>query len=653
MRLNFYRCHLIYFVATILICSGVLYGSSASTDDHIPLRYIDALFLAASAMTSTGLNTVNLGSITAYQQSVLFVLMLLGDLSTVSISVVVVRRIFFRKKMKEWVDSHKAARQVVQNIDGESLERRVTRERPNEQPAGSQSSDEDSKPISGRTSSRERKQHAEWLYDRHHRSFGGVTAPWELSVWDKALEGPRRWLKQPPARPGQHHYLSFEPDLDDKGRFRTLTNEEYAELGGVEYRALKLLCWILPSYTAFWVLFVMIILAPYAAGYGPVTNIIRTSQPGNLDPGWWGVFISLSAYTNCGLDPINASMIPFRETWLVLIVTGGAIMAGNTFYPIFLRFYIWLLSKLVPKHSEMHHSLSFLLHHPRRCYLWLFDRKTTWILTAVQIGLILLEWVLYEIFNIHQTAVWALPAGTRAMIGLYSALGTRSSGFYTITVSSFAPALKVFYMIVMYLSVFPLIISLRSSNVYEERSVGLEADEYEKNSTSDKKPKGATPGTHIQNQLAYDLWWIVLSWILISIIEEPYLNTDAPGFTNFSTLFEIISAYGNCGLSLGVPFDSYSFCATWGTLSKLILITVMLRGRHRILPMAIDRSILLPGQGLMEEMDRHYNPKLRDHHKADFEEIREAERGSQAEDPDARQDPEPKEDEDATSEQQA
>lgn len=33
----------------------------------------------------------------------------------------------------------------------------------------------------------------------------------------------------------------------------------------------------------------------------------------------------------------------------------------------------------------------------------------------------------------------------------------------------------------------------------------------------------------------------------------------------------------------------------------------MLRGRHRILPMAIDRAVLLPGQDLMEKLDREYS----------------------------------------------
>lgn len=59
------------------------------------------------------------------------------------------------------------------------------------------------------------------------------------------------------------------------------------------------------------------------------------------------------------------------------------------------------------------------------------------------------------------------------------------------------------------------------------------------------------------------------------------------------------------GISVGVPDNAYSFCGSWHKLSKLILCAVMLRGRHRGLPIAIDRAVLLPDekQDLAEEED--------------------------------------------------
>ncbi|KAK4892956.1 hypothetical protein LTR27_008684 [Elasticomyces elasticus] len=636
-RLNFYRCHLGYFVITILVASGVLYGSSGNGLNDYHLSYTDALTMAASAMTTTGLNPVNLNVLTGYQQSVLFVLMILGDLSTVSISVVVARRYMFRRQMSKYVSKHKAARTVLRQVDEEIGERHARGGRSADQRDSVNSASTGS--SIKRSDSKDRKLAQD--KHRHHQSFGAFPAPWETQIFRKAFGQPAKWARNSQIEPGAHHYLSFEPKLDQKGRLRGLSSEESEELGGVEYRALQSLCWILPTYTAFWIFLSMVILTPYAVAYPPIAETIRTSQPGSLSPGWWGVFISVSSYTNCGLDLLKSSMMPFRNKWLILIVSGGAVAAGNTFYPIFLRIYVWLISEVIPKNSEMYHGLSFLLHHPRRCYLWLFDRKTTWILAGVQLGLILLEWVLFEILNIHQTAVWAIPPDTRTMDGLYQSFGTRSSGFYIVQMSSIAPALKVVYLIIMYLSVSPLIVSLRSTNVYEERSVGLEADLYETNRADKEKSRSEkqnpSAGMHIQNQLAYDLWWIALAWCLITIIEEAQLNDAAGGYNNFTILFEVISAYGNCGLTLGVPYDSFALCGSFHALSKLILITVMLRGRHRILPMALDRSILLPGQEIMLEMDKHYNPGISE--ERDVDEVRREERGGQAEDPKGKQDP--------------
>ena len=57
-RLNFYRVHLSYFIIVIAITSVIFYGEGlANAQGEIGgnnLRYIDALFLCTSAMTTTG-----------------------------------------------------------------------------------------------------------------------------------------------------------------------------------------------------------------------------------------------------------------------------------------------------------------------------------------------------------------------------------------------------------------------------------------------------------------------------------------------------------------------------------------------------------------------------------------------------------------------
>lgn len=59
-------------------------------------------------------------------------------------------------------------------------------------------------------------------------------------------------------------------------------------------------------------------------------------------------------------------------------------------------------------------------------------------------------------------------------------------------------------------------------------------------------------------------------------------------------MFELVSAYGSIGLSIGLPNANYSTCGAFHPVSKLIVCLVMIRGRHRGLPVAIDRAVMLP-----------------------------------------------------------
>ena len=70
-----------------------------------------------------------------------------------------------------------------------------------------------------------------------------------------------------------------------QGRFRSLSEQQQEELRGLEYRAMKVLSWILPAYLIFWVTLSVIILIPYSYRQS-TASVIRESQPGNLNPGW-------------------------------------------------------------------------------------------------------------------------------------------------------------------------------------------------------------------------------------------------------------------------------------------------------------------------------------------------------------------------------
>ena len=139
--------------------------------------------------------------------------------------------------------------------------------------------------------------------------------------------------------------------------------------------------------------------------------------------------------------------------------------------------------------------------------------------------------------------------------------------------------------------------SIRQSNVYEEKSLGVWASGEE-----EEEEPSSYLSHHLRLQLSFDLWFVFLGFFLIAIIEGPRLeNTNEYAFSLFSVLFEIVSAYGTVGLSQGFPGVNTSFSGQFKPLSKLIIIAMQIRGRHRGLPYALDRAILLPSETLHQK----------------------------------------------------
>jgi len=162
----------------------------------------------------------------------------------------------------------------------------------------------------------------------------------------------------------------------------------------------------------------------------------------------------------------------------------------------------------------------------------------------------------------------------------------------------------VLYVVMMYISVYPIAMSVRSTNVYEEQSLGIfhdnKVEEEEEFETSGPRISvwSRYLAMHARRQLAFDMWWLALALFCSCIIERDKLINPANSewFNIFSIIFELVSAYGTVGLSLGIPDQYYSLSGAFNPLTKLIFCLVMIRGRHRGLPAAIDRAVMLPAK---------------------------------------------------------
>lgn len=147
----------------------------------------------------------------------------------------------------------------------------------------------------------------------------------------------------------------------------------------------------------------------------------------------------------------------------------------------------------------------------------------------------------------------------------------------------------------MYISIFPIAISVRRTNVYEEKSLGIYHGG-DDNGEHDEEPAGSLSyvGAHLRRQLSFDLWYIFIGFFILSISEGQRIQNN--DFTMFGVLFEIVSAYGTVGLSLGYTGINASLSSQFSVIGKLVIIAMQIRGRHRGLPYGLDRAVLLPSE---------------------------------------------------------
>jgi Trk-type K+ transport system membrane component len=151
-----------------------------------------------------------------------------------------------------------------------------------------------------------------------------------------------------------------------------------------------------------------------------------------------------------------------------------------------------------------------------------------------------------------------LPPGIEFIDGLFQATAVRSGGFYVVPIPSVRISLQVLYVIMMYISAFPVAITIRNSNVYEERSLGIYSDDPGYDMAGEmgsavgwlkRRLGGATQEAtkryfvqqQLRAQLAHDLWWLVLAVFFIMIIEGGQFQRDPALFSVFNVIFEVVS----------------------------------------------------------------------------------------------------------------
>ncbi|KAJ3727343.1 potassium transporter [Lentinula guzmanii] len=697
---TFFRLHLFAFVFIPLISSIIFWGCNG----RFTISYLDSLFLCYSAMTVTGLSTVNLSSLTVWQQVILYLLMMTGDITMVSWIMVLVRnynsclREYFKRRCEyEYVTKKgiglqdrktfmasisqpmnmKKAREPVpiNNSNNKPVSRKSVEgpafnvihptpattfdfektagnnvhEDPNSDGLFSNKNAIHSSPEAMNaelppdpvTSLSPRPHGVDFAYStsvrrvntfrtttgvpltrrtttiltnrfhdpqfidtsnpKHHYDMG---FPGPVAIARKALKAIspntyrkiERKLTIPYTRTVEGTNVSWlSPSAEivvgrnSDFHVETLSDDLVEQIGGVEYVALRWLSYMVPMYFIGTQLISFILFAPWLHATHEYDDVFE-NQSRIVQKPWFALFQVMGAYTGGGLSLVDEGMVPFQSAYLMVFSLMFVILAGN--------------HALVTKTgSESEQALSFLLDHPRR-----FPSHQTWFLVICLILFSAIEWAAFEVLDIGLEVWTSLSIGPRIVTGLFQGLAARASGFSIISISALAPAVQFLYVVMMYIAV---ALSIRSTNVYEEQSLGVfeaQPEEVEEEPTDfgnlgPRQRVGRYIGWHLHRQLSIDIWWLVWGVFLIAIIErDNLLNDDQKWFDLFRVLFELVSAFGGIGLSLGIPTARFdSFLVTGGTLFTRV------RGRHRGLPVAVDRAVMLPEELMKRNEDAEQN----------------------------------------------
>ncbi|TYS08297.1 TrkH family potassium uptake protein [Bacillus subtilis] len=259
-----------------------------------------------------------------------------------------------------------------------------------------------------------------------------------------------------------------------------------------------------------------------------------------------GFFASVSATTNAGFDITGSSLIPYRHDYFVQFITLLLIIFGAIGFPVLVEVKDFLFSK------------------NRRYPFSLFTKITTTMFGAL---------VLFGSIGIYVLEANHLFAGKSwhdiLFLSLFQSTTTRSGGLATIDISQLSDPTLLFMSALMFIGASPSSVGggIRTTTFALNL---LALFHFARGNKSVKVFKRELHPADLMKSLVVTMMAILLVFgatLILTITEEHSL---------LEILFEVCSAFGTTGLSLGITADLSS-------VGKCVIMIVMFIGRIGIL----------------------------------------------------------------------
>ncbi|KAI8819205.1 cation transport protein-domain-containing protein, partial [Fimicolochytrium jonesii] len=371
------------------------------------------------------------------------------------------------------------------------------------------------------------------------------------------------------------------------------------QVGGVEYRALQSLETLIPAFYFGTQLLVFLFIRTYLHLRPALSARISST----VSPWWFSLFNAVSTFNQVGITLLNDGATSFGNEPVLMAFLCIPLVIGNTGFPVMLRVLIWALERFAEWRGDANRArvYRYLLKYPRRCFTNLFDHRQTLFLVCTLLFLNLLQFACSLALDMTDPAF----DGVSRFVHFFQSVATRNGGFQVVGFAGLHPAMLWVYVGMMYLSsTYPVSVTIRrtTNTSYNHRELVRSSTQSSATSFSSPptKPK-PTESSIAQMRLLMlnDIVSIFAIIFLILVFEDAAVGRqggegEGGRFTMFALVFEVVSAYGNVGYSLGTPTHLFSLSGTWTTASKLAIIAAMCLGRHRGLPSAVDQTVRLP-----------------------------------------------------------
>lgn len=412
----------------------------------------------------------------------------------------------------------------------------------------------------------------------------------------------------------------------------------------LQYSSLYILLWIIISYILIFYLLGYLSFELYLRYNRNANNILKSNTRFSVTT--FAIFHTLSSFNNAGFVLFSQNLIPFQRDPFILLLTGSLILLGFTCYPIALRYYIKILAKFFYRRNdhETYEILCHILKHPRALYTHLFPDFNTHLLGLIVLTFLISEWVLFMALDWKVIFFNGQPTWNRVLSSLFQSISTRFAGFNVFDLSLESVSMQLLHLVLMYISGIPAVVTIRTSAIVEkievvdfpEKKHSMKLGEYHLERSSFLNGSFDSFQTRGDSAEISPIWKQIWKWlrnrnfllrqvtilflllVCISIIEDDRFRIDPLDFTLTRLMYEVSSAYGCTGLSLGYSNTPTSFSAQLSSLSKILVIIICILGRHRGLPTSLDAAVrLVLSKSLHENLPVELSPRTLAHKKLD------------------------------------